>query len=272
MSGGFVKCIGLWIAGVLVLQHASAVESAGPNLELKRLSKCAGLFLKERITESDSLWVAVKSGQKSGTDACMEILAAGELDGSGLVSAPTQSAAASRGSKVLSSFLEFHRSQLVVSDFSTGLGAIRNAEIHDVNSPAYHFVYSAFKRNEAYSSILTRNFDLRAKRYTTLADRREKTSDFLFSMKDAMVNGKREPFFDYGNDYSSMLRNPCDNPCSVLPGDVIQTCTTVPVCCRDCITTSVHNTNSAPSNVAANPQINGGFPWYPTLVETGILN
>ncbi len=265
---------GLWavLVGVFGFQQTFAFEISNSNVELRRLSKCAGIFLKERIPENDPLWVMVKSGQKSGTDACMEILALGELDGSGLIGVPTQSAAATRGSKVLSSFLEFHRSQMVVSDFTSGLGAIRNAEIHDVNSPAYHFVYSVFKRNEAYSSVLTRNFDLRAKRYTALAGRREKTSDFLFSMKDVMENGKREPFFDYGNSYSSMLRNPCDDPCSVLPGDVIQTCTAVPVCCRDCITTSVQNTNAAPSNVAANPQINGAFPWYPTLVETGILN
>ncbi len=251
---------------------AQSVDSPIIISELKRLSKCAGLFLKERMPEADPLWTAVKSGQKNGTEACMEILALGELDDSGLIQAPSSSASSTRGSKVISSFLEFHRSQLVVSDYSNGLGSIRNAEIHDVNSPAYHFVYSALKKNEPYSALITRTHDLRARRFSLNSNRREKTADFLFTMKDGMVNGKREPFFDFGNSYSSMLRNPCDNPCSVIPGDGIPTCTSVPVCCKDCITSSAQNTNAAPSNVAASPQINGGFPWYPELVETGILN
>jgi hypothetical protein len=252
---------------------AQSAPAASTTLELKRLSKCAGLFLKERISESDPLWLAVRSGQKNGTEACMEILALGEMDGSGQIPVPTSSGSTTRGSKVLNSFVEFHRGQLVVSDYSNGLGAIRNAEIHDVNSPAYHFVYSALKRNEPYSAILTRTYDLRAKRYSLNPNRREKTADFLFTLRDGLVNGKREPFFDFGNSYSPLSRNPCENPCSILPGDVIPTCTAKPVCCKDCVTPAQsQSANAVPSNLAASPQVTGGFPWYPVLVETGILN
>lgn len=155
-----------------VLLSVSTQIKAGVPQELKRLSKCYGLFVRERIPTTHALWVAVSKGTKSGTDACMEILDKGKLNANGEIAA-SGSSYNYEGIKVLESFLRFHKSQFDIADYGSSLAGIDRftKDVTDANEPAYHFLYSLFGRNQKYSDVVTRDFSIRAKRYSTNSGR-----------------------------------------------------------------------------------------------------
>ncbi len=148
---------------------------------LRQLNRCHALFVKTRISDHDPLWVQVRSGRKSGTEACMELLAEARITASGTIAVQTDSDEPTRGSRILSSFLEFRNATFSARDFNSILGTDTNENVHDLHSPAYHFLYSEFKEGERYDGAITRSFDLRAKRFSRFpsapGSTRQKVSD-----------------------------------------------------------------------------------------------
>jgi hypothetical protein len=69
------------------------------------------------------------------------------------------------GSQVLSRFLEFYRSTFYIADIATSTGF--QPDLYDANSPAFHFLYSAFKPGESYSNSVKRDQGLRAYRVSS---------------------------------------------------------------------------------------------------------
>ena len=138
------------------------------SLELKRLNKCAGMFIKQRLLITDPLWVKVNIGAMSGTDACMALYDAAQFDGNGKIQKNNDGTYSERGIRVLSSFLEFQRSQFVINEFSSAnsLQIGYTPDLIDLNEPAYHYLYSFFKPNEKFSEVVTRNHSIDAQRFT----------------------------------------------------------------------------------------------------------
>lgn len=155
-----------------VLLSLSTQLKAGVPEELKRLNKCYGLFVRERIPTNHPLWVAVSKGTKSGTDACMEILDKGKLNANGEIAA-SGSSYNYEGMKVLASFLRFHKSQLDIPDYGSTLAGIDRytKDVTDANEPAYQFMYSLFGKDQKFSDVVTRDYSIRAKRYSTNSGR-----------------------------------------------------------------------------------------------------
>jgi hypothetical protein len=145
----------------------SALAGTIPD-ELRRLEKCHGLFVGERISKSSSLYLAVSTGASSGTDACMALLDRARLGSNGRIPSvngiPDQT-----GHRILANLVEFHRSQLESPDFNAASGGarIREMDIFDANEPAFHFVYSLLMPNEPYSNVVKRAHGIRAIRYTS---------------------------------------------------------------------------------------------------------
>lgn len=142
--------------------HASVEE------ELKRLNKCYGLFVRERIPASDPLWKQVASGTKSGTDACMEIFDKAKLDKNGEIAKGPDGKYDYEGMRVLSTLMRFHKSQFEIPDYSTTLANETRftRDVIDGNEAAYHFVYSIFGEGQKFSDTVTRDHSIRAIRYS----------------------------------------------------------------------------------------------------------
>ncbi len=170
MSSGAFKIMKFFCVG-LVLSLFGVTTNSSAN-EIKRLEKCYALFVKERILKTNPLWIQVAAGTLTGTDACMRIFDKGTLDSTGKIS---QSAGVYDpiGTKVLSSFLEFHRSQFEVKEYFSKFPSndLAVADVIDANEPAYHFLYSLFKPNEPFSNTLTRSFGLKSVRFSSFANR-----------------------------------------------------------------------------------------------------
>lgn len=141
--------------------------------DLKRLNKCYGLFVRERIPTDHPLWVAVSKGTKSGTDACMDLFDKAKLTTSGELP-KTNGNYDYEGMRVLNSFLRFHKSQFEIPDFSTAVGNGIDRftrDVTDSNEPAYHFLYSLFAPEQKFSDVVTRDFSVRARRYSMKSER-----------------------------------------------------------------------------------------------------
>lgn len=174
----------------------SSYVKAQVSDELKRLHKCYGLFTNERILESDPLWLQVKSGQKSGTEACMSVLAEGELVLNGKTVVKDGAIYRPISQKVLKKFLAFYKSQFEAPDYSPRIEG-RNARTRDVidsNQSSYHFMYSLFKRNEPYSNVVTRPYSIKAIRYTQKSNRQRSITGIsknnLFNSDMGGLSGK----------------------------------------------------------------------------------
>lgn len=151
----------------------SQLLQAQASDELRRLNKCYGLFVRERIPTDHPLWVAVSKGTKSGTDACMEIFDKAKLTSSGELP-KTNGNYDYEGMRVLNSFLRFHKSQFEIPDFATvvGTGVDRSTrDVTDSNEPAYHFLYSLFAPEQKFSDVVTRDFSIRSRRYSMKSER-----------------------------------------------------------------------------------------------------
>lgn len=147
-----------------LLTFASAEE------ELKRFYKCYGILVRERVAESDPLWKEVKEGRKNGTDACMEIFDKASLDKDGFIKKGKNGDFDYEGMRVLNTILRFHIGQLEVHDYRVNVGAGNSrftVDVIDTNESAYHFLYSIFNPKAKYSDVVTRNYSVKAKRYTT---------------------------------------------------------------------------------------------------------
>lgn len=154
----------------MVMMTGGTPVQADPVTELKRLQKCHGLLVRQRIPTDDPLWKAVAAGTKSGTAACMEIFDSARFDSNNRV-APSagQSLPNERGIRVLATFLEFHRSQMTIPDYGAVINGNNNPtlDVIDANSPAYHFLYSLFKPGETFDGIVKRDIRLMGQRVTS---------------------------------------------------------------------------------------------------------
>ncbi len=150
-----------------IVAWSSSAWAGGIADELKRLEKCHGLFVGERITKSSPLYASVSSGALSGTDACMSLLGQARLGSDGRIPS-VNGVPDSTGHKILATLVEFHRSQLESPDFNAASGGSRTREmdLFDANEPAFHFVYSLLKPGEPYSNVVMRSSGIRAIRYT----------------------------------------------------------------------------------------------------------
>ncbi len=153
--------------GLVILALAQGALASGISDDLRRLERCHGLFVGERISKQSPLYVAVISGAMSGTDACMNLLDQARIGQDGRIP-HVNGAPELTGHKILSNLVQFHRSQLESPDFNAASGGVRTREmdLFDANEPAFHFVYSLLKSGEPYSNVVTRPFGIRAIRYT----------------------------------------------------------------------------------------------------------
>lgn len=154
----------------LLILVSSFASSASTEEEIKRLHKCYGILVRERISESDPLWKEVKAGKKKGTDACMEIFDKATFDRDGLIKKGKDGDFDYEGMRVLNTILRFHVGQLEVHDYRTNVGTGNSrftVDVIDTNESAYHFLYSIFNPQEKYSNVVTRDYSIKAKRYST---------------------------------------------------------------------------------------------------------
>ena len=126
-----------------VLTLTPSLVVATVSDELKRFNKCYALFVGERVKTSDSLWVAVETKKKTGTDACMEIFDKATLTAGKI--AQVKGVSDEIGTKVLNNFLRYQQSQLRVPNYKTAIGNGNDrftVDVTDTNEAAYHFIYT----------------------------------------------------------------------------------------------------------------------------------
>ncbi len=152
---------------VFLLSLAPSIVMGAVSDELKRFNKCYALFVGERVKTSDALWIDVDTGKKSGTTACMEIFDKATLGTKGEI-AKSSDPSNDIGAKVLNTFMRFQQSQFQVGDYSKVLEGPDEPtrDVIDINEAAYHFVYSLFSPGQKFSDIVTRDYSLRAIRYS----------------------------------------------------------------------------------------------------------
>lgn len=162
-----MKNLTTYIFSALVM-FPLTTQAASVDEELKRLNKCYGLFVRERIPVSDPLWKQVASGKKSGTDACMEIFDKAKLDKNGEIAKGPDGKYDYEGMRVLNTLMRFHKSQLEIPDYSTTLNGdtVFTRDFIDANEAAYQFVYSIVGSGQKFSDTVTRDFSVRAVRYS----------------------------------------------------------------------------------------------------------
>jgi hypothetical protein len=154
---------------ILTILMLPVVARAEVTDELKRLNKCYGLFVRERIPTDHTLWKQVAAGTKSGTDACMEIFDKAKIT-NGEIAKDSSGNYDAEGAKVLASFLRFHKSQFEIPDYATMVNSNLERFTRDVvdsNESTYHFLYSLFVPDQKFSDVVTRDYSIRAKRFTT---------------------------------------------------------------------------------------------------------
>lgn len=127
--------------------------------ELRRLMKCYGLLVGERIRMSDPLFIKVKNGESTGADACLELLNHATLGADGKF--PLVNGAPDPiGAKIANQLFALHRAHISVPDPLSVLDIA--ADIIDANQTVYHFTYPFLKLNEPFSKVITRKKGLRA--------------------------------------------------------------------------------------------------------------
>lgn len=161
----------------------SALAFAKVEDETLRLHRCYGLFVKERIPANDPLWIAVKSGTKSGTDACMELFDKASLGDNGEIVKYPDGNFDYEGMKVLKSFNDLHRSFFEIESFHINLDSLSLPTINviDTNEPAYHFTYGMFKKDDVFSQIVTRDSSLKSIRFSRKSARTKGTNNLPLS-------------------------------------------------------------------------------------------
>ncbi len=153
-------------AFIFLLSLTPSIVMATVSDEVKRFYKCYSLFVGERVKTSDALWQAVESGKKSGTDACMEIFDSATLTSNGEISKGMSNDV---GVKVLNTFTRFQKSQFMIPDYGPVIGTSSDRYTRDVtdsNEAAYQFVYTMFNPKEKFSNVVTRDFSIKAIRYS----------------------------------------------------------------------------------------------------------
>ena len=153
------------VVGVLILMMVQGLVSdrgfaaSAVNLELRRLTKCYGLLVSERIRPNDPLFVKVKNGIVSGTDACVELLEKATLGPDGrfpLVNGVPDPLAG----KIAGTLMAAHRRHFSIEDPMSQITFA--ADLTDVNQTSYHFIYPFLKAGEPFSKVVTRGASLRA--------------------------------------------------------------------------------------------------------------
>ncbi len=113
------------------------------------------------MPENHLLWVAVKSGNLSGTDACMQLIEKAKLGADGLI----QNTQDVEAIKILKRFSEWSRS------FASGsIGAELNssADVIDANGAAHYITRSVLKEGAEFKDIVTLSYGLIAKRSSSV--------------------------------------------------------------------------------------------------------
>lgn len=154
---------------ILVVSQSLAFEAKAQVLdEMKRFQKCYGIMVGQRVALNNPLWMQVKAGSITGTNACMQVFNLAKLDQNGEVS-KSGGVPNEVGMKILANFLRFHKSQFQTADYTLNIGGGNDRQTRDVidaNEPLYHIIYSIFGRNQQWSDTLTRDYSLAAKRYS----------------------------------------------------------------------------------------------------------
>lgn len=147
---------------------APSIAFTSVQEEMQRFQKCYGILVGERVPSTDALWLKVKEGSVSGTDACMATFDRAKLSVNGEVKKVAGNYD-QVGTKILSNFMKFHKSQLQIPDYGKVIGTASERytrDVIDTNEAVYHFVYSVFGDKQKYSDTITRNYSLKAERDT----------------------------------------------------------------------------------------------------------
>lgn len=161
------------LAGSLYPLKSSA-QVVNTTEELMRLQKCYALFVRERISAKDPLWIQVQNKTKTGTAACMEIFDRAKLGANGEIKKLSNGSYDYEGMQVLNTFLRFHTSQLSIPDYGPLIGYTNERftpDVTDSNAVSYHFLYSLFAKDAKYSDVFTKDHSFRAVRYTKKSTR-----------------------------------------------------------------------------------------------------
>jgi hypothetical protein len=119
--------------------------------EVLRLRRCYALFTSKRIPNNHSLLAQVKSGSKSGTQACMELFDYAQLGTNDQVDTTNPEALL-----IIRKMQEIHRQFFEVQDYSLTLDLNEaTPNIIDLFEGANHLTYTMLKPNVSYSNIVT---------------------------------------------------------------------------------------------------------------------
>lgn len=139
--------------------------------DIERYLTCYKLFTGEAISVSDTIMASVVNGQKTGTEACKELLATANLGTDNEIAKDAMGNHNSYGVMVMKRMNQLHRSFFEVpsymdlSQITSAVGEIE--DVYDENTSAYYWTYYLFKPNSDLSNILKSNFHYRSIRKTS---------------------------------------------------------------------------------------------------------
>ena len=149
---------------LLLLILAFPQVSTAQNLtETALFVRCYTQIVGERPALDHPLLVQVRNFQVGATTACSEVLDSAQLDNSGLISNTNDIQAR----KILRNFQRLHSSWLSEKDFSdlTNAEDLLGSRVRfDSTTPAHYFTRALFSQSIDYSSVVTGNQNLEARR------------------------------------------------------------------------------------------------------------
>ena len=153
-----MRALFLWV--ILGFSQLSVAQNLS---ETALFVRCYTQIVGERPLSNHPLLAEVRSFQKTALSACSELLDSAQMDATGLINNTNDIQAR----KILRNFQRIHTSWLSVKDFPdlTGVTDLNGSRVRfDSSTPAYYFTRTLFSNSVDYSSVVTGNQNLEARR------------------------------------------------------------------------------------------------------------
>lgn len=145
---------------LLTCTFCLGTQASDFSKEIKRYFKCYAHFVRERLPDSDITLNKVKTGEISGTEACMTLFDEAKLDEDTGEIKKVSGEYNETGKKILKTFNDFHRTWFSSYNFNTEIiCAEANFDVYDSGEMAYYLSRSLLG-NKNYSSVVTSDTSL----------------------------------------------------------------------------------------------------------------
>jgi hypothetical protein len=153
----------------LLLATTTSTALADVEKELQIYNRCYAQFVRFKAPDSDKFLKQVKNGSKSGSEACMQLLALGNLQADGEIKKDGEGYYDPVGMRIFKTFTEFHKTWFTGYRYTENMGQYSTYDIHDSTEPALWVSKAMFDGEAPYRSVITGDSTLVSKRINQLS-------------------------------------------------------------------------------------------------------